>query len=159
MKVGTICFPVQGGNIFLANKKRGFGAGFLNGYGGKQQPEDPTIVEAAIREMKEEGGIVASPEDLEKVAVINFFEEDVQIFECHVFFCRTWQGEFHETDEMDAPQLYNMLDLPYNRMWDADKVWLPIVCSGEKIRATSKYNQGMTRQENFEYEPLQRRGF
>lgn len=154
MKVSTICFPVQDGNIFLAYKKRGFGAGFLNGYGGKQQPGDLTIVDAAIREMKEEGGIVASPDDLEKVAVINFFEEDVQIFECHVFFCHNWQGEFHETDEMTAPQLYDILNPPYDHMWDADKVWLPIVCSGKKIRAVSKYNQGMTKQKSFEYEPL-----
>jgi len=154
MKISTICFLVRNNNIFLANKKRGFGAGFLNGYGGKQQREDLTIVDTALREMKEEGGIVASPEDLEKVAIINFFEEDVWIFECHVFFCRSWQGEFKETEEMDAPRPYDISNPPYDRMWDADKVWLPIVCSRQKIRAESRYNQGMTKQKSFKYEPL-----
>jgi 8-oxo-dGTP pyrophosphatase MutT (NUDIX family) len=154
MKISTICFPVRDGKIFLANKKRGFGAGFLNGYGGKRNSEDLTIEDTAVREMEEEGGIVASPGGLEKVAVINFFEEDVQIFECHVFFCRDWQGEFSETEEMSAPQPYDILNPPFDRMWNADRVWLPLVCSGQKIQAISKYNKGMTKQESFEYKPL-----
>lgn len=149
MKISTIVFAVRNGQIFLANKKRGFGAGFLNGYGGKQQPEDLTIENTAAREMKEEGGV--SPENLEKVAIINFFEEDELIFECHVFFCREWKGKFCETEEMDEPQSYSISNPPYHLMWDADRVWLPLVCSGKKIRAISKYNKGMTKQESFEY--------
>jgi hypothetical protein len=49
MKISTIVFPVKEDHIFLANKKRGFGAGFLNGYGGKKQPEDATIEDVAAR--------------------------------------------------------------------------------------------------------------
>ena len=36
-------------------KKRGFGAGKWNGFGGKVEPGE-TIVEAAVREVKEECG-------------------------------------------------------------------------------------------------------
>ena len=154
MKISTIVFPVKDNKIFLANKKRGFGTGFLNGYGGKQQPEDSTIEHTAVREMEEEGGIVASLEDLEKVAVINFFEEDNEIFECHIFFCHNWRGEFQETEEMSAPQAFDILNPPYDKMWDADRVWLPLVCSGQKIRAISRYNKGMSKQESFDYKPL-----
>ncbi|MCX6812934.1 MAG: NUDIX domain-containing protein [Candidatus Azambacteria bacterium] len=154
MKISTICFLVQDNQIFLSNKKIGFGVGYLNGYGGKKRPEDATIEDAAIREMKEESGIVATPEDLEKVAVIDFFEGNVQIFECHVFFCHKWKGKFCETKEMAMPRPYDISNLPYDQMWDADKVWLPLVCSGKKIRAKSYYNEGMNRQEKFEYEPL-----
>jgi len=154
MKISTICFPVKDNRIFLANKKRGFGKGFLNGYGGKKQLEDRSIEDTAVRELMEEGGIIASPEKLEKVAVIDFFEGETQIFECHIFFCRDWQGEFFETEEMGMPTSYEIVDLPYERMWDADRVWLPLICSGQKIRARSYYNEGMTEQVKFEHEPL-----
>lgn len=154
MKMSTICFLVRDNHIFLANKRRGFGAGFLNGYGGKKQPEDRSIEYTAVRELAEEGGVITSPEKLEKVAVIDFFEGETHIFECHIFFCRDWQGEFVETEEMEAPTPHDISNPPYERMWDADRVWLPLVCSGQKIRARSYYNEGMTEQVKFEHEPL-----
>ena len=154
MKISTICFPIRDGKVFLANKKRGHGANHLNGYGGKKQPTDVTIEDAAIREMCEEGGVTTTAEHLEKVAIIDFFEEDAHIFECHVFFCRDWEGEFRETEEMAAPESFDIGNLPFNRMWDADKTWLPLVFSGKKIRAKSRYDKGMAHQEKFEYESL-----
>jgi 8-oxo-dGTP pyrophosphatase MutT (NUDIX family) len=154
MKISTICYPMRDDKIFLAIKKRGFGIGHLNGYGGKPQPGDITIEHTAVRELKEEGGIIASPKSLEKVGIIKFFEEDIGVFECHVFFCRKWKGQLRETEEMGIPQAHPILNLPYEQMWDADKVWLPIICSGEKINAISIYNKGMTKQVGFEYKPL-----
>jgi 8-oxo-dGTP diphosphatase len=152
MKISTICYPVIAQSVYLANKKRGFGAGFLNGYGGKKQASDPSIEAAAIREMKEEGGVTALR--LERVAVIDFFEGEIQIFECHVFFCTEWRGAFRESEEMALPEAYPRDAMPYDLMWDADRVWLPLIFHGEKIRARSYYNEGMTKQERFEYEPL-----
>jgi 8-oxo-dGTP pyrophosphatase MutT (NUDIX family) len=152
MKISTIVFPVQDNQIFLANKKRGFGAGFLNGYGGKKQPEDKTVDDTAVRELREEAGIEAK--ELEKVAVIEFFEEESPVFECHIFFCRSWTGEFKETEEMAFPQAYDISNVPYDKMWDADRVWLPLVCAGQKIKAVSIYNKGMTKQESFKYQEL-----
>lgn len=152
MKISTIVFPVQNDFIFLANKKRGFGVGYLNGYGGKKQSEDLTIENTAVRELQEEAGITA--QELEKVAVIEFFEEENPIFECHVFFCRKWNGELHETEEMAIPEPYKMDNLPFDQMWHADRTWIPIVCSGQRIHAKSYYNKGMTKQERFEQKPL-----
>ena len=97
MKISTICFPVRDGKIFLAMKKTGFGAGFLNGYGGKQEAGDASTEATALREMKEESGVTVQLEDLEKVAVIDFFKGGQHIFECHVYFCHNWVGEFQET--------------------------------------------------------------
>jgi 8-oxo-dGTP pyrophosphatase MutT (NUDIX family) len=153
MKISTIVFLVQNNQIFLADKKRGFGAGFLNGYGGKQQPEDTTIEDTAARELKEEAGVIA--QELEKVAVIEFYEQETLIFECHVFFCRSWNGELEESEEMALPQGYDITNVPYDRMWDADRVWLPLICSGQKIKAVSVYNKGMSKQESFKYEALE----
>ena len=35
MAIATIIFLVDGENVYLSEKKRGFGVGYLNGYGGK----------------------------------------------------------------------------------------------------------------------------
>eukprot|EP00729_Bicosta_minor_P028396 gene28396-12164_t len=43
--------------ILLGMKKRGFGAGKWNGFGGKVEVGE-TIVEGAVREMQEESGLV-----------------------------------------------------------------------------------------------------
>ncbi len=155
MKIATIIFPVRGNSVFLANKKQRFGAGFLNGYGGRQEPTDLTIEDTAVRELQEESGIIAEKRDLEKVAIIDFFEVDNQIFECHVFFCRAWTGEFVETEEMAYPEAYPIDELPFDRMWHADRTWLPTVFLGKKIRARSYYDEGMKTQVRFEEEPLE----
>ena len=53
----TLLHVIKDGKILLAEKKRGFGQGLLNGVGGKVEP-DETIEEAMIREAKEEIGII-----------------------------------------------------------------------------------------------------
>lgn len=154
MEITTICFPVRDGKIILVDKKRGFGAGYLNGYGGKKRPPDTTIESTAIREMKEEADVTVIASDLDKVAIIDFFEESTHLFECHIFFCRNWQGELRETKEMAVPIPCDLDNLPYDRMWKADTIWFPIICSGKRIRAKAYYAQGMKEVERFEYEPL-----
>jgi 8-oxo-dGTP pyrophosphatase MutT (NUDIX family) len=114
-------------------KKRGFGVGKWNGYGGKQDKgEIPR--QTAARETGEESGLIVKDDDLEQVAVIRFYFEEEQIFECHVFFSYIWQGEPAETEEM-RPQWFLVSDIPYKEMWIDDELWLPLVLGGEKIDA------------------------
>ena len=47
-KVVTLLFVLRPGHVLLGMKKRGFGEGRWNGFGGKVE-EDETIEEAAIR--------------------------------------------------------------------------------------------------------------
>jgi len=47
-KLLTLVFIIEPDRILLGMKKRGFGAGWWNGFGGKVQP-DETIEEAAKR--------------------------------------------------------------------------------------------------------------
>lgn len=154
MKQSTICFPVKDNKIYLSNKKRGFGAGFLNGYGGKRHEEDDSIEHTAVREMEEESGVKTEIKDLEKVAIISFYKEQEPVFECHIYFCRQWTGEFIESEEMAYPEIFDISNVPYDRMWDSDRVWLPLICSGQKIHATSIYDADMNKQISFEYIPL-----
>ncbi len=153
MKTTTISFLISNGGIYLSEKKRGFGSGYLNGYGGKVT-ERENIEDAAIRELSEEVGLIVSPQKLEKVAIIDFFNDEEHIFECHVFFVAEWGGELKESEEMAYPQLYKFTNLPYERMWKSDRVWLPLIFSGKKIRAKAYYKKGMEEMKHFEYESL-----
>ena len=154
MKTSTIIFPIQGENVILAPKKRGFGKGFLNGYGGKKEETDITVEDAAVREFLDESSASCVRGALELVAVIDFYEGEKHIFETHVYFSYLWDGELRETEEMGTPELYPISGVPYDRMWDADKVWLKMAFNGERFRAKSVYNEGMTKQVSFESSPI-----
>ena len=152
MKVSTITFLVKDDSVYLALKKEGgFGAGYLNGYGGKVGAGE-TIKQAAVRELEEESGV--KTEKIEEIAIIDFFDDQEQVFECHVFFAKEWEGEPKETKEMGPPKLYKLNDMPYEEMWKADRTWLPLVFSGEKIRAEAYYKKGMKEFDRLEPRPL-----
>ena len=61
MKIVTLCLLISDGQVLLGMKKKSFGAGKWNGFGGKVE-EGETVEAAAIREMEEESGILISPE-------------------------------------------------------------------------------------------------
>ncbi len=122
--------------IWLAMKKRGFGEGYWNGVGGKPDSNEP-IENTAVRECEEE--IEVTPLNLEHVATLDFYFPpeksalgwDQQVV---VYFSDKWDGEPKETEEM-APKRFSIEDLPYENMWDDDKLWLPKVIDGKFVRA------------------------
>ena len=67
MKPTTLCFPVDpAGRLLLGCKKRGFGAGKWNGFGGKLEGKE-TFRACAVREVREEAGIRINPDDLDLI--------------------------------------------------------------------------------------------
>ena len=128
----TLLLAIKDGKIMLAEKKRGFGVGKINGVGGKVEPNE-TVEEAMLRETKEEAGII--PIDHEKVAVI-MFDEFVngvrKMIIMNVFLCSEFEGTPRETEEM-KPCWFSLDKIPYYRMFPDDKLWLPEVLAGKKI--------------------------
>lgn len=143
MKLATLCFLLRDDEICLALKKVRFGAGKYNGFGGKvgDKPEfeDETIEEALVREGKEELDITIK--DYKKAGEIAFVFPDKaewgQIV--HVFICKGWEGEAKESEEM-RPEWFKLTEIPYEKMWDDDKYWLPKVLDGDFVRAKFKFN-------------------
>lgn len=129
----TLVFPMKDEKILLGMKKRGFGEGKWNGFGGKIQ-ESESVVSACIRELNEECSITCKEEDLELVAKLKFHEEKHGLIPVEVFLLKNWSGEPKESEEM-KPQWFLIEDIPFHSMWDDDSYWLMRVLNGEKLEA------------------------
>jgi len=133
MKDATLCLVTKNNKILLGMKKRGFGAGKWNGFGGKINSNE-TTEEAAIRELYEEAKIYANK--LEKVGKLEFVfpfkEEWNQIV--HLFIVKEWKGTPKESEEM-LPKWFKINEIPFEKMWQDDKHWLPKILNGRKINA------------------------
>jgi 8-oxo-dGTP pyrophosphatase MutT (NUDIX family) len=143
LKQATVCFLRRENQILLAIKARHIGEGCWNGYGGGiEAGESPR--QAAVRELKEEtGGVIAKPEDLNKIAEIDFHntKTDKSTFVCkvHFYLASQWEGDVHETEEMLRPTWFEIDQLPLEEMMPADQTWLPIALSGKNVKAEDKY--------------------
>lgn len=123
-KQTSIIIGIKDGKVLLGMKKRGHGEGYWNGFGGKRN-EGETMVESAIREIQEEAGII--PTDMEEVGIIDFI-----IFETYIYVFSEFTGEPQETEEME-PRWFKTGELPYDKMWEGDKIWFPLVLDGKKF--------------------------
>ena len=153
MKLSTLCFCLRDDSVLLAMKKRGFGAGKWNGYGGKvAEKESPRT--AAVRELKEESGLSVVEDALEQVALVRFYFDNNQLFECHVFLARNWVGEPCESEEM-KPHWFSVSQLPFEEMWVADGKWIPLILAGKKLEAEVNFNTDGSEVKNFSYRERQ----
>jgi len=135
----TLCIVQQGDKVLLGMKKRGFGAGRWNGFGGKLNV-DETVEQATRREMKEEAGIELT--DLEKVGVIDFeFQGKPGILEVSIFRSTDFSGEPVESEEM-KPQWFGLDQIPFAQMWPDDIHWFPLFLAGKKFTGRFLFGEG-----------------
>ncbi|MDP2926874.1 MAG: 8-oxo-dGTP diphosphatase [bacterium] len=127
----TLCIIYQQSKVLLGMKKRGFGAGRWNGFGGKVSPGE-TIEECVKRETREESGIEIN--EVAEVGIIEFeFKGNPEILEVHIFKSNNFSGEPIETEEM-KPEWFPVDKIPFEKMWPDDKYWLPLLLNGKKFR-------------------------
>lgn len=136
MKIMTIVFVHDDQKVLLGYKKRGFGAGRWNGFGGKVQ-EGESLEQAARRELKEECGLEAT--ELLPRAELEFTFYNGDHLRCHVFSTHGVVGEPQETEEM-KPQWYQHHEVPYQDMWSDDAVWLPHLLAGKNFKAFFEFD-------------------
>jgi 8-oxo-dGTP diphosphatase/2-hydroxy-dATP diphosphatase len=117
----TIVFPLKDSQVLLGMKKRGFGAGWWNGFGGKLDTGE-AFEASARRETREEAGLQVN--SLQPVAYLVFYFEDVPTIANVAYTTTDFTGTPTETEEM-RPQWFDMSALPYDTMWPGDKQWIP----------------------------------
>jgi 8-oxo-dGTP diphosphatase len=119
----TLMFIVKDARILLIEKKRGLGAGKINGPGGKIDPGE-TPLEAVIRETQEE--LLITPSTPRKLGELWFSMSDFPDILCHVYRADDHEGVPTETDEA-TPVWTRVGEIPYHRMWEDDRHWLPLL--------------------------------
>lgn len=131
----TLVLVLQPQRILLGMKKRGFGAGRWNGFGGKVQ-EGETIEDGAKRELQEESGLTVDA--LHKVGRIVFeFVGDPELMDVHIFHTDSIQGTPVESDEM-RPQWFHLDQIPFGDMWPDDSYWFPLLLQKKKFQGYFK---------------------
>lgn len=139
-KILTLCLAVKDGKILLGMKKRGFGAGRWNGFGGKVEAGE-SVEQAAKRETKEECGIVITGMEEVGIHEFEFAKNPGDILEVHVFRVDSFSGEPVETEEM-RPQWFTTDAVPYDEMWPDDIHWLPVFFAGKKFCTRFLFGEG-----------------
>ena len=132
----TLLFVLRDAEILLIHKKRGLGAGKINGPGGRIEPGE-TPHECAVREVHEELCIV--PSGVRECGELSFQFVDGLALHVWVFTASGCQGEPSETEE--AIPLWAPLDaIPYERMWEDDPIWFPMMLAGERFRGCALFD-------------------
>lgn len=130
-KITTLCIVQQGEKILLGMKKRGFGQGRWNGFGGKVK-EKESLEETAKRELFEECGI--SVERMEKMGTIDFcWNCRPDVMEVNFFKIKNFLGIPAESEEM-RPQWFDVEKIPFDEMWQDDKHWMPLFLNDKKFK-------------------------
>lgn len=57
---------------------------------------------------------------------------------CHIFTCHEFTGEPQETEEM-LPSWYDVKNIPYEKMWEDDIIWIPEMLRGENVNYHFKF--------------------
>ncbi|KAI8986662.1 NUDIX hydrolase domain-like protein [Trametes punicea] len=147
VKQYTNAFVIQDDlKVLLGYKKRGFGMGLWNGFGGKVDPGE-TAAQAAVRELEEEAGITAP---LKHCGTLFFVVEGVDTaFNINIFSAYEYEGTITESDEM-RPEWFaiqesmmpprnplSIIDhgekqealppIPLETMWADDEFWMPLM--------------------------------
>jgi len=134
----TLCFVRRDEEVLLIEKRRGLGEGWFNGPGGKlEDGESPR--ECARREVREEVGIEVS--GLEKAGEVTFRLDGEGHTRCHVFRTDVFEGEPTPSPEA-RPVWMPVEEVPYDRMWEDDELWLPGVLEGRTVRGEFAFEGG-----------------
>lgn len=129
----VIVFVRKGEQLLLIHKKRGLGAGKVNGPGGRLELGE-SWEEAGARETLEETGIV--PGQLVPTAELWFQFTNGYGLAVRVFLSNQGSGSLVSCDEAD-PFWLSEADLPWASMWADDSLWLRPILAGRWV--TGRY--------------------
>ena len=133
----TLCFIVKDDSILLIRKKRGLGAGKINGPGGRIDPgESPA--QSAVREVQEE--LEITPLGLELRGENRFQFVDGYSIHVHIFTADDFEGSPVETDEA-VPMWFPLDQIPYHEMWADDILWIPHMLNGTYFSGRSIFDK------------------
>ncbi len=127
----TLGHIINGDKLLLKKATRGISIGKWNGPGGKLE-SDETPRECMIREAYEETGLkMHNPFYHGKIYFYMDGKKKVT-FLGYLFSTRKFSGRVRSTEEGKV-KWFKIKDMPYDKMWDDDKYWIPLMLSGRKF--------------------------
>ncbi len=140
-EIGTLMFLHDRHRVLLIRKRRGHGAGKINGPGGKPEPGESPL-QCALRETEEE--VSVSPRDARLAAVFRFIDTVEPDWLGYVFVAERFDGRPRPSAEA-LPAWYPLDALPLDEMWQDDRLWLPRVLAGERLEGEFLFVAGVLR--------------
>ena len=126
----TLLFVWQADRLLLIRKKRGLGAGKINGPGGRLDAGESPL-QCAVREVQEE--LCVTPIGVEPRGELAFQFVDGYALYGYVFSATGCEGEPQETAE--AVPLWTPIDaIPFDQMWADDRLWFPHLLNEQYFR-------------------------
>ena len=129
--------------VLLGRKKKGLGLGNIVGLGGKLEPGESAL-DAAVREVEEESGLIVSADALTAMGVLTYLfpHKPAWSQRSNVFVTDRFSGTPRESDELN-PVWFTIADLPVDEMWDDARHWLPGVLAGVPVEATFTFGEDL----------------
>ena len=135
----TLVYLARGDSVLLIRKLRGHGEGKVNAPGGRIEAGE-SVEACAIREVREEVGIRVQA--LAPRALLRYDDPTEGLAMAgYAFVSSDFRGSHARTAEAD-PFWCRIDEIPYDEMWENDRIWLPRVLKGERIRADFQFCQG-----------------
>ena len=129
--------------VLLGRKKKGLGLGNIVGLGGKLESGESAL-DAAVREVEEESGLIVSADALTAMGVLTYLfpHKPAWSQRSNVFVTDRFSGTPRESDELN-PVWFTIADLPVDEMWDDARHWLPGVLAGVPVEATFTFGEDL----------------
>ena len=135
----SLCHIINHQMLLLKKANRGISKGKWNGPGGKlERGESPA--QNVIREVFEETSLrIVNPAYRGR---IEFYMggRDRLDYLVHVFLVRRFHGRPRPTEEGPV-KWFDLERIPYARMWDDDRYWLPLLLTGVRFDAQFFYDE------------------
>jgi len=144
MKLATLCYVIDKKNnstlmIFRNKKKNDYHKGKWNGLGGKfEQGESPE--ECAIREIKEESGLIVTAVKMNGFITFPLFDgkDDWYVF---LFTADCFEGNLIDSPEGKLEWIPNE-KLTEIGLWEGDKIFIPWLFEDNFFSAKFNYEDG-----------------
>ena len=116
--------------VLLIRKRRGLGAGKINGPGGRVDPGE-TIAAAAARELREE--LLIEAHETRVAGLLRFQFLDGYSLQVFVFAADGFDGTPSETEEA-KPLWFSEAEVPFDEMWQDDRLWFDFLFAEQAFR-------------------------
>lgn len=131
----SIIEDVKNHKFLMIKHQRGINEGCVNFPGGKKEPNE-TMEECVVRETLEETGL-----KIENPVKVGYIEFPTKDFYVHVYKSTQFSGSIHEKEDEVNLFWVDEDKIPYDKMREADRNFLPEIISGKYVKRRFIYDE------------------